>query len=127
MSCKRKKTSQHLNKDQEAGLFLRRNLQIFDNKQSAFTAEHYKTKKEIHITAVAGQMGQAQLVHDELQELIKKGVSLTKVAVVLANEKLLWPVLKLLPTEVEHVNITWNIQYVIRKRTVLWIFFLIFN
>jgi ATP-dependent helicase/nuclease subunit B len=101
-----------LDETQEAGLFLRRNLTRFDAKQNSFTADHYKTPKDIHITSVAGQMGQAQLVHDELVKLIASGVSMTKVAVVLANEKLLWPVLKLLPREVEHVNIT--MEYPIR-------------
>lgn len=97
---------------QEAGLFLRKNFREFDKRQNSFTGDHFKTNKEIHITSVAGQMGQAQLVHDELLKLINKGVSLTKVAVVLANEKLLWPVLKVLPKEVEHVNIT--MEYPIR-------------
>jgi ATP-dependent helicase/nuclease subunit B len=101
-----------LDDTQEAGLFLRRNLKEFDARQNAFTAEHFKTTKEIHITSVAGQMGQAQLVHDELLKLMSRGVSMTKVAVVLANEKLLWPVLKLLPREVEYVNIT--MEYPIR-------------
>ncbi len=102
----------YLDDTQEAGLFLRRNLKEFDSRQNSFTADHYKTNKEIHITSVAGQLGQAQLVHDELLKLIKQDVSMTKVAVVLANEKLLWPVLKLLPNEVEHVNIT--MEYPIR-------------
>jgi len=98
--------------NQEAGLFLRRNFTEFDASQNNFSASHFKTNKEIHITSVAGQMGQAQLVHDEILKLINKGISLTKVAVVLANEKLLWPVLKVLPKEVEHVNIT--MEYPIR-------------
>lgn len=101
-----------LDETQEAGLFLRRNLKEFAAKQISFIEDHYKNTKEIHITSVAGQMGQAQLVHDELMKLIDKGISMTKVAVVLANEKLLWPVLKLLPQEVEHVNIT--MEYPIR-------------
>lgn len=112
-------------KTQEAGLFLRRNLEVFDAKQNSFTAEHYKTAKEIHITAVAGQMGQAQLVHDELIKLINNGVSMTKVAVVLANERLLWPVLKLLPREVEHVNIT--MEYPIRYTQAYSFIDLLFN
>ncbi|MBP9069653.1 MAG: PD-(D/E)XK nuclease family protein [Bacteroidia bacterium] len=112
-------------KTQEAGLFLRRNLEVFDAKQNSFTAEHYKTAKEIHITAVAGQMGQAQLVHDELIKLINNGVSMTKVAVVLANERLLWPVLKLLPKEVEHVNIT--MEYPIRYTQAYSFIDLLFN
>lgn len=97
---------------QEAGIFLRRNLEIFKKKETDTIDDHFKTPKEIHITAVAGQMGQAQLVHDELQNLMAQQVPMSKVAVVLANEKLLWPVLKLLPKEIEHVNIT--MEYPIR-------------
>ncbi|MFO0355619.1 MAG: PD-(D/E)XK nuclease family protein [Sphingobacteriaceae bacterium] len=97
---------------QEAGMFLRRNLEIFHQKDVAFVNDHFHTTKEIHITAVAGQMGQAQLVHDELNRLLAQQIPLSKVAVVLANEKLLWPVLKLLPKEIEHVNIT--MEYPIR-------------
>lgn len=97
---------------QEAGMFLRRNLEIFHQKELNFVEDHFHTTKEIHITAVAGQMGQAQLVHDELNKLLLQQVPMSKVAVVLANEKLLWPVLKLLPPEIEHVNIT--MEYPIR-------------
>ncbi|MBL7917037.1 MAG: PD-(D/E)XK nuclease family protein, partial [Bacteroidia bacterium] len=94
------------NEKQEAGLFLRRNLQSFSSNNLSFVNAHYKQAKEIFVTAVAGQTGQAQLVHNEIQNLINAGVNLSKVAVVLANENLLWPVLKLLPKDVKEVNIT---------------------
>lgn len=97
---------------QEAGLFLRRNLELFPQKEFSFINDYFKETKTIEITSVAGQMGQAQLVHDELMRLMHEGVPMHKVALVLANEKLLWPVLKLLPTEIEHVNIT--MEYPIR-------------
>lgn len=100
------------NSIQEAGLFLRRNAESFPQKELNFIGDHFKNKKTINITAVAGQMGQAQLVHDELIKLMAQDIPMSKVAVVLANEKLLWPVLKLLPKEVEHVNIT--MEYPIR-------------
>ena len=41
-----------------------------------------------------------------LQKYIDNNIPLDKVAVVLANEKLLWPVLQQLPPAIEHVNIT---------------------
>jgi ATP-dependent helicase/nuclease subunit B len=114
-----------LDETQEAGLFLRRNLEEFDPRQNSFTADHFKNAKEIHITSVAGQVGQAQLVHDELLKLLNAGVSMTKVAIVLANEKLLWPVLKLLPREIEHVNIT--MEYPIRYTQAYSFIDLLFN
>ncbi len=98
--------------NQEAGLFLRRNLEIFPQKDPKFIADHFKEPKTIEITAVAGQHGQAQLVHDTLMRLLEQDVPMSKVAVVLANEKLLWPVLKALPQNIEHVNIT--MEYPIR-------------
>lgn len=110
---------------QEAGLFLRRNFTEFDTRQNSFIGDHFKNAKEIHITSVAGQLGQAQLVHDQLLKLINKGVSLSKVAVVLANEKLLWPVLKTLPKEVEYVNIT--MEYPIRYTQAYSFIDLLFN
>jgi ATP-dependent helicase/nuclease subunit B len=97
---------------QESGIFLRRNLSVFPAKEPMFIGSNFREPKDIQIVAVAGQIGQAQLVHDFLKQAILEGLDLSKTAVVLANEKLLWPVLKLLPAEIEHVNIT--MEYPIR-------------
>ncbi len=104
------------NQMQEAGLFLRRNIQHFGQENLSFINTHFKEAKNIYVTAVAGQTGQAQLVHNEILTLINNGINLSKVAVVLANENLLWPVLKLLPKEVEEVNIT--MEYPLRYTSV---------
>ena len=90
----------------EAGLFLRRNFKTFPNKQPKFIEEHFKENKKFEIISVPKQIGQAQAVSNILNDLLNKGVAPDSIAVVLANEKLLWPVLKLLPEKVEHVNIT---------------------
>ncbi len=92
--------------DQEAGFFLRKNFEFFGIGQPKFVQEGFKQPKEIQIVSVPGQIGQSQVVKQELQRLMDQGVSPDRVAVVLANEKLLWPVLQQLPAGVEHVNIT---------------------
>lgn len=92
--------------EQEAGLFLRNNLELFRQKEPSFIQNNFKEDKRIRIISVPKQIGQAQVVKQSLQKLIDEGVALDRVAVVLANEKLLWPVLQQLPAAVQHVNIT---------------------
>lgn len=94
------------NEEHEAGLFLRKNLKIFAQKDPLFFSEHFKEKKQIDIYSVPKQIGQALAVKQKVQEYIDRNVPLDKVAIVLANEKLLWPVLRMLPEEVKHINIT---------------------
>ncbi len=92
--------------NQEAGLFLRRNMELFPQNKPKFINNSFKENKSIKIVSVPRQIGQAQVVKQAILQLIGSGVPLDKVAVVLANEKLLWPVLQQLPNGVEHVNIT---------------------
>jgi ATP-dependent helicase/nuclease subunit B len=94
------------NADQEAGLFLRRNFELFQEKEPFFVQDNFKEDKSIRVISVPKQIGQAQVVKQSLQALIDQGVAMDRVAVVLANEKLLWPVLQQLPPAIEHVNIT---------------------
>ena len=91
---------------QEAGMFLRNNFSLFKEREPLFVQDNFKEKKEIKLVSVPKQIGQAQVVKQTLQALIDRQVPLDKVAVVLANEKLLWPVLQQLPAAIEHVNIT---------------------
>jgi len=93
-------------KDQEAGLFLRNNFALFQQREPSFIQDHFNEEKNITIISVPKQIGQAQVVKQTIQKFIDNNIPLDKVAVVLANEKLLWPVLQQLPSAVEHVNIT---------------------
>lgn len=93
-------------KDQEAGLFLRKNLAHFNLKDPQFINSDLVKEKSIAIVSVPRQTGQAQVVRQTLERLLSEGVAMDKVALVLANEKLLWPVLQQLPAGIEHVNIT---------------------
>ncbi len=92
--------------NQEAGLFLRNNFNLFQQREPSFIGDHFKEEKEIKIISVPKQIGQAQVVKQTIQKYIDDKVPLDKVAIVLANEKLLWPVLQQLPSAVEYVNIT---------------------
>lgn len=91
---------------QEAGTFLRKNFSYFGENNPSFLEDNFSRPKDIRVVAVPRQLGQAQVIKQELQRLIDAEVPLDKVAVVLANEKLLWPVLQQLPAAVQHVNIT---------------------
>jgi ATP-dependent helicase/nuclease subunit B len=91
---------------QEAGLFLRRNFKNFIEKNTNFIGDYFKEEKNIDVIAVPKQMGQSQTVSAIVKNLLDKGVAPDSIAIVLANEKLLWPVLKMLPESVEYVNIT---------------------
>ncbi len=93
-------------KTQEAGMFLRRNFDLFAQKDPQFIENNLIRDKEIRIISVPKQIGQAQIVKQTLQRFIDEGIPMDKVAVVLANEKLLWPVLQQLPASIEHINIT---------------------
>lgn len=91
---------------QEAGLFLRKNKQLFNCSELHFTDNFFKEAKHVDIIAVPRQIGQAQSIQVIVNKLLDEGKSPDSIAIVLANEKLLWPVLKLLPERIEHVNIT---------------------
>ncbi|MGZ4098192.1 MAG: PD-(D/E)XK nuclease family protein [Bacteroidia bacterium] len=90
----------------EAGLFLRNNFELFKQKEIFFSGQHFKNDKNIEIISVPKQIGQSQVIKQCVQSYIDRGVPLDRVAIVLANEKLLWPVLQQLPNDVQHVNIT---------------------
>ncbi|MDO9000837.1 MAG: PD-(D/E)XK nuclease family protein [Bacteroidota bacterium] len=93
-------------KNQEAGLFLRNNFNLFQQREPSFIQNNFIEDKTIQIISVPKQIGQAQVVKQTVQKFIDDNIPLDKVAIVLANEKLLWPVLQQLPSGVEHVNIT---------------------
>ena len=93
-------------KNQEAGLFLRTNFNLFQQRQPSFIHNYFTESKAIKIISVPKQIGQAQVVKQTIQTFIDNQIPLDRVAIVLANEKLLWPVLQQLPSAVEHVNIT---------------------
>lgn len=100
--------SYYLDNDKyEAGLFLRKNFANEWLNTKTIIGNYFKEiPKQIDIVAVPKQVGQAQVVSHQLRKWLGQGKSLSKTAVVLADESLLFPILNQLPKEVEHVNIT---------------------
>ncbi len=95
------------NEAYEAGLFLRKNFKIDNFNTKNHIGNYFKEiPKNIDIVAVPKQIGQSQIVFNQLSKWIKEGKSLTNTAIILADESLLFPVLHQLPKEVDHVNIT---------------------
>lgn len=95
------------NPNYEAGLFLREN---FDNQwlkpKHALSNDFKQIPKHIDVVAVPKQVGQSQAVAQQLRTWIAEGKELSKIAIVLADESLLFPVLNQLPEQVKHVNVT---------------------
>lgn len=95
------------NTDHEAGLFLRKNSSNqWLNKDLKLSDYYHKIPKNIEIFGVPKYMGQAMLVHQKISEWLKEGKDISSIAIVLADESLLFPVLNQLPANVNHVNIT---------------------
>jgi RecB family exonuclease len=92
------------NKNQEAGKFLR--TQINSSNNHYWVKDYFKeNKKEINIYGISGNIGQAKLL-GELIEANHQDFEIEKTAVVLADENILLPVLDSLPKGIDKVNIT---------------------
>ncbi len=95
---------------QEAGLFLRRFLEVpefLENGQLKWTSNFWKTAaKKIDVWAMSKNMAQAEWTGKLLADRAKDDPSFSNTAVVLADEDLLLPVLNALPEEVQNVNVT---------------------
>lgn len=101
------------NPNYEAGLFLRENYKNPWLKNKLPEGTHFKDlPKQIDIVAVPKQVGQAQAVVKQLHTWLAEGKALSNIAIVLADESLLFPLLNQLPEEVQHVNVT--MEYPIR-------------
>ena len=91
---------------QEAGKFFRNNKLI--EKNYNWKGDYFgSTKKTITTTGIPLLVGQAKYAGQLIQELMKqKDFVPERTAIVLPDEKLLFPVLYALPEEVKHVNVT---------------------
>ncbi len=91
---------------QEAGNFIRRYMPRWSTGKPRFLEENFLQNKQITITGVARNTGQARLAGQLISELLEKGTGLEDTAVVLADEKLLLPLLNSLPPDTGDINIT---------------------
>ncbi len=94
------------NTHQEAGYFLRQHIETYKANSRIFLSDFFKQYKKIKSVSVSGQIGQCRVAVNELEELLDNGVEPSDIAIVLANEKLLWPLLKFLPSRIKEFNIT---------------------
>ena len=94
---------------QEAGLFMRKNLEKFPQTEFSLSFNSFtREKKSVKILSVSSQVGQAQAAGEEISRLLKdnENLSFDNTAVVLCDEELLLPVISALPDEAQKVNIT---------------------
>ena len=95
-------------KKQEAGKYLRKhkNWAELNGKEFSWVSSNLINKKNINSFGVPGGVAQAQLAGTLINDLSKKNQELKDVALVLANENLLLPVLDFLPESVDKLNVT---------------------
>lgn len=92
------------NKIREAGNFFRKNS--FTQQSFQWKSDCFSTEKNIEITGVSMQSGQAKILGQLLKEKLASGFVEEETAIVLPDETMLDPVLNSLPDSIQHLNIT---------------------
>lgn len=106
--------------EQEAGLFLRRNVALFGPGEIAPT-RLFKSQKNIEVIKVPSEIMQARTLHSLLQN---ESINPAETAVILTNENLLPVVISFIPSRVEKLNITMggqieqSVPYVLFERII---------
>ncbi len=91
----------------EAGYFFRKYKREWPLREFNFSERLLnRADQHIHIVGVAKNMGQAQYAGALLDQLAQEDPKLEQSAVVLCDEKLLMPLMEMLPDAVEQANIT---------------------
>lgn len=90
------------NLEQEAGLFLRRNIALFGEGEIEPTRA-FRNKKRIEIVKVPSEILQAKVLHDYLEN---PSIDQSETAVILTNENLLPVVISFIPKQIDKLNIT---------------------
>lgn len=93
------------NPNQEAGAFMRR----YQNKLSSWkwTFDELNNPKNIHVTGVAKQVGQAKYIADIIATMDEEEIK--KTALILADESILPAILNSLPDNISYLNISMGI------------------
>ncbi len=94
-----------LNTEQEAGLFIRKNIERYG---SSFTIsrDNFAREKEIEVIAASSNVLQCKYASKIIEELAKIGPIDKESAIILTDENMLTPLLYALPTEAGAVNVT---------------------
>jgi RecB family exonuclease len=100
----------------EAGLFLRRHFTYDFFRSGHFITNNLsEQEKKISITGAPQNMAQVATGAAILKRWILEGVDLNTTAIILCDESLLFPLLSVLPPEVEAVNV--SLEYPLRQST----------
>ena len=93
----------------DAGLFLRRfkkNWKHYKNHPFEWIADDFRTSKKIDVIGTPKSIGQAKIAGDIVRQIVDRDQTLSKTAIVLAEENLLLPLLYSLPANTGPLNIT---------------------
>ena len=96
------------NEVQEAGGFLRQ-YQKDAVLGKSFPKEIPATinrDKQVDVTGVSLEVGQAKAIGEQVGELVGQGVSLEEIVIILPQDYMLFPVLNAIPEQVEKLNVT---------------------
>ncbi|OYQ43900.1 PD-(D/E)XK nuclease family protein [Flavobacterium aurantiibacter] len=111
-------------KTHDAGLFLRRYATTwpqFRSQNMNFITDAFSQHKEINCLGTTGRIGQVKIAAQILNEWVQQNPEhLSKIAVVLADESLLQPLLAALPSHIETLNITMGLP--LEKSSVVQLF-----
>lgn len=101
-----------LDKNQEAGYFIRNNLKHFETENLKFNSELLAGAKNINIIGTPSREGMAKVLGSELKERVINGdVIKENTVVVLPDDNLLLPVLHSIPDEIKDINVTMGFQF----------------
>lgn len=98
------------NKDNEAGLFIRDNIQKLGDDLK-IERNKVNKKKNIKLFGFPLNVAQAKAVPDFLEMLLQQAGSLNDTAIILPNENLLFPILHSLPDTIEQINLTMGFPF----------------
>lgn len=91
----------------DTGKFLKRYRKRWPTESSTWiNTDLSKEKKEVDIIGTPEFVGQGKISAVELQKVLKDNSNHTRTAIVLGDERLLFPVLYALPEELDSVNVT---------------------
>lgn len=95
------------NKDHEAGRFLQRHFRSWSRDHKNWISQELtEGEKKISIAGIPGNITQAKYAGERLKKIWEKDPEMEQTAVVLADEKLLVPLLNSIPGEIREMNIT---------------------
>ncbi|MFL1012372.1 PD-(D/E)XK nuclease family protein [Flavisericum labens] len=96
-------------KNHDAGLFTRqhkKDWKYFKNHPFNWIASNYSEEKNISVSGIPKNIGQAKYIGSLLKKIQRNHPSLQNTAVVLGDENLLIPVLNSIPSNINALNIT---------------------